>query len=299
MSYKYSIIIPHKNIPQLLHRCLASIPKRDDIQVIVVDDASDNQQEIQKVVSHYSNTELVLSIEKKGAGYARNLGLLVAKGDWLLFADADDFFSEKLSELVDMHFADNADIIYFAADSVYSESMKHSPKLDNRKARIEKYKSNPRKIDEFCRYFHTEPWAKMIRRELVEREHIRFDETPLANDFYFSVVSAYYAKNIVFDNNHIYIYTERDGSLSHNYSADNRTLKIRLDVYFRVQGFFDAHKVPYGPFYRYSFSEYRNKKSGMSHIVEEFWRSKKLNKVYVLYRYITGKIYQYTLGVHL
>ena len=34
----YSIIIPTKNIPNLLHRCLNSIPTREDIQVIVVDD---------------------------------------------------------------------------------------------------------------------------------------------------------------------------------------------------------------------------------------------------------------------
>jgi cellulose synthase/poly-beta-1,6-N-acetylglucosamine synthase-like glycosyltransferase len=37
----YSIIIPHKNIPQLLQRCLDSIPRREDVQIIVVDDNSD------------------------------------------------------------------------------------------------------------------------------------------------------------------------------------------------------------------------------------------------------------------
>ena len=37
----YSVIIPHKNIPKLLQRCLDSIPVRDDLQVIVVDDNSD------------------------------------------------------------------------------------------------------------------------------------------------------------------------------------------------------------------------------------------------------------------
>ena len=41
-SINYSIIIPHKNIPELLVRCLNSIPEREDIQVIVVDDCSDD-----------------------------------------------------------------------------------------------------------------------------------------------------------------------------------------------------------------------------------------------------------------
>ncbi len=37
----WSIIVPHHNIPQLLERCLDSIPERDDIQIIVIDDNSD------------------------------------------------------------------------------------------------------------------------------------------------------------------------------------------------------------------------------------------------------------------
>lgn len=37
----YSIIIPHKNIPHLLQRCLKSIPRRKDVQIIIVDDNSD------------------------------------------------------------------------------------------------------------------------------------------------------------------------------------------------------------------------------------------------------------------
>ena len=36
----YSIIIPHYNLPKLLRRCLQSIPEREDVQVIVVDDSA-------------------------------------------------------------------------------------------------------------------------------------------------------------------------------------------------------------------------------------------------------------------
>jgi len=38
----YSIIIPHKNIPELLIRCIESIPSKNDIEIIVVDDNSDS-----------------------------------------------------------------------------------------------------------------------------------------------------------------------------------------------------------------------------------------------------------------
>ena len=39
-SYHYSIIIPHKNTPRLLERCLCSIPTWDEIQIIIIDDNS-------------------------------------------------------------------------------------------------------------------------------------------------------------------------------------------------------------------------------------------------------------------
>ena len=43
-EFNYSFIIPHKNCPDLLQRCVDSIPERDDVQVIVVDDNSDNEK---------------------------------------------------------------------------------------------------------------------------------------------------------------------------------------------------------------------------------------------------------------
>ena len=41
-SIKYSIIIPHYDIPDLLLRCVKSIPEHKDIQIIIVDDNSPN-----------------------------------------------------------------------------------------------------------------------------------------------------------------------------------------------------------------------------------------------------------------
>lgn len=41
MKHYYNIIIPHKNTPKLLQRCLDSIPQRDDLHIIIVDDNSD------------------------------------------------------------------------------------------------------------------------------------------------------------------------------------------------------------------------------------------------------------------
>ena len=88
MNYIYSIIIPHKNSPDLLSRCLDSIPNRDDLQIVIIDDNSD-----ENIVDFSNfpgmgrkNTIVIFNKESRGAGYARNLGLSKSNSKWFLFA---------------------------------------------------------------------------------------------------------------------------------------------------------------------------------------------------------------------
>lgn len=93
----YSFIIPHKNSPQLLNRCVNSIPRRDDVEIIVVDDNSDPNVVDWKSFK-FDDTRCLTLIQDhscKGAGNARNVGIDNAHGRWLLFADADDYYEKR------------------------------------------------------------------------------------------------------------------------------------------------------------------------------------------------------------
>ena len=74
---KFSIIIPHKDIPDLLMRCLKSIPVSEDIQVIVVDDNSADADTYLDKYPELSRPylEFIRTTKGGGAGYARNVGL--------------------------------------------------------------------------------------------------------------------------------------------------------------------------------------------------------------------------------
>ena len=116
----YSIIIPHKNIPDLLQICLDSIPERDDIEIIVVDDNSDEE-----IISksdfpglERSDCKVIFTKEGKGAGYARNVGLDNANGKWILFADADDYFVDDFLIILDKYSILEFDTIYFKLKSI-------------------------------------------------------------------------------------------------------------------------------------------------------------------------------------
>ena len=122
----FTIIIPHYNIPELLSRCLASIPERDDTQVIVVDDKSDEPScnELHKLEKVFPAVSFLYAQEHRGGGGARNLGLEHARGKYLLFADADDIFNGCISGILDEYAASWVDIIFFNANSIYFDDFR-------------------------------------------------------------------------------------------------------------------------------------------------------------------------------
>ena len=210
-NYRYSIIIPHKNTPELLERLLKTIPEREDIQVIVVDDNSD---ELKKPSSEYKNVEFVLlnSEQSKGAGKARNVGLELARGKWLLFADSDDFFAPDFINSIDKYYDSSSDMIVFKANSVNSETLDPSTRNVGLNRKIDECLEG--KITSLDMSLSVQqPWCRMIRAELVMNKCIRFDEVIASNDTMFTTKVACMANAISVSNDIIYVITFREGSL--------------------------------------------------------------------------------------
>ena len=225
MNCHYSIIIPHKNIPALLQRCLDSIPSREDIQIIVVDDnSSSTEVNFTKFPgNNRKEVEIIYTKEGRGAGYARNCGLSVAKGQWLLFADADDFFIPGFLEILDEYVDTDYDMITFRAESVDSDTLIPVSSRQNNSLEISENIDSER-----LKYRNDVPWAKMISHRLVQEHHLRFDETPAGNDAMFSGYIDYYAQRVIASSKVIYCATVRNGSLQ--YSAVLVNLLARVDV---------------------------------------------------------------------
>lgn len=229
MDIVYSIIIPHKNIPDLLQRCLDSIPLRDDVQVIVVDDNSDpNLVDFKSFPRWSGNYEYYLTKEGRGAGYARNMGLSHAVGKWLLFADADDFFTGDIGELLDEMKDAKEDLIFFDHRSVLSDN----PAIPVVRAQyasdmIMNYlDGNPFEGDLRC--YVLIPVCKIIRKTLVDQYQIRFDETKWANDAWFSAQVGCYAKRIAVSGIVGYVMTTRTGSLVSDFCGSSEEVLVRL-----------------------------------------------------------------------
>lgn len=240
----FSIIIPHHNIPELLRRCLRSIPERDDIQVIVVDDNSlDADTYLERIPElQRKGVELVRTKEGKGAGYARNIGLERVRGEWLLFADADDFFTENMGNLLDKYKHSDADLIAFKMMTVYSDDI---TKAAHRSGYINKI------IDQYfedgdeapVRFLLEIVWCKMIRMETVRQNHIRFDEVPFSNDYNFSAHVGCVARKVDVSAETLYVVTRRSGSLTSHFAKKPGELARRAEVYFRVQKYLRSQNI--------------------------------------------------------
>ena len=243
----YSIIIPHYNIPDLLIRCLKSIPIKEDVQVIVVDDNSPDADTYLERYSELSRPylEFIRTTKSGGAGYARNVGLEHARGRWLLFADADDFFVGNMYDIINTHVESDADVIYFRKQAVYSDDI-------NRKSTRSGYLDRIMDIylktgDELpVRTRHHVPWGKMIKKSLIENHRIRFEEIKYSNDILFSVHVGCLAKKIEAIDTVLYVVTSREGSLHSGSCTKTDELKIRAGAAFRYDSFLFQHNMSQG-----------------------------------------------------
>lgn len=234
IDIRYSIIIPHYNSPKLLQRCLDSIPIREDIEVIVVDDCSnpDIVTLAQMPGQDRPYTQVYQTPQGGSAGRARNIGLEHAKGEWLVFADADDFFTTNAWQIMDAWIDTNYDIIYFDIESVISDTLLPSNRRETYGKYITNYLAFPSIENErWLRFKHDVPWGKMIKNNLVKLHNILFDETRWCNDTMFSVQVALYAKNIHVVSPSTYCITDTSNSLTKQSSLE--AIRVRYLVQLR------------------------------------------------------------------
>lgn len=238
MNPTFSIIIPHKDIPDLLMRCLKSIPVSEDIQVIVVDDNSADADTYLERYPELSRPylEFIRTTKGGGPGYARNIALEHAQGKWILFADSDDFYVDNMSDIIYSHVDSEADVIFFKNKAVLSDNISiRANRSSYVNERIDQYLADG---DEWpLRAKIPVPWGKMIKRSLIVRHDIRFDEVLYSDDNYFSLLTGYYADKIKVVNEVLYVVTFRPNSIMAFVGTRPGELEQRAEVAFRMDKF--------------------------------------------------------------
>ena len=233
MNIKFSVIIPFRDCTDLLRKACESIPDRSDIQVIVVDNSEcPIGYEVIKTFNR-SNIEYYTSSPVKGEGCARNEGMKHAKGKFLVFLDADDYFTPESFKAFDAEFDTDCDIVYFNATSVVLGTNRLSNRHYSIDNKIKKaIKDNDQDV---LRYHFANPVCKMVRKSLVDQYKLQYQEVPASNDLMFSLKSGHYAKKVKAVDKIVYVITagESGSSLTrtHSIAIEESRFHVFVDWY--------------------------------------------------------------------
>lgn len=116
---KFSIIIPVYNVKDYIKRCLDSVFSQTykDYEVIVVNDGT--QDTSMDLVKDYDVN--IINQTNQGLSVARNNGVNVAKGEYLIFLDSDDYLNRDVLEKIDKSLFNDPDIVRFQIREVFED----------------------------------------------------------------------------------------------------------------------------------------------------------------------------------
>jgi len=258
----FTVIIPHRDSIGTLQRLFDSIPVSDKIEVILIDNTP--TPVTHEDIGINRNYTLLYSEPSRGAGAARNVGIENAHGKWLLFADADDFYTKDAFDIFYTQFNSDAELIYFCMDGIYTDTGERSDRGDQYTQLVNDYLCG-QKTEMDIRLGFSSPCSKMVSHELVKRHRIRFEEVPVHNDNYFSLLIGYYANKIAAVNKTVYIATVSKGSLTKRY--DYKAIQSGFLVILRCNKFLKEHDLS-----RYQnsimFSLFQVRRFGIKKILE-------------------------------
>lgn len=246
----YSFIIPHHNTPELLERCINTIPLRKDIEIIVVDDNSDIDK---KPFCIRENLKVIYvsKEETKGAGHARNVGIENAIGKWLLFPDSDDYYIDSFINILDEYVNKDIDVLYFNFIYKDGETGKLLP-VGGRSKELNEIIANFKKNvnnEAVIKYRNYSPWNKMVKREFVIKNGFYYECSPNGNDMLFSLFIGYHLKKYEVEPSIIYTYLKNKNSIVNsrkNYLQNCCYIKHHLLVnYFYKRIGYDKMKTPF------------------------------------------------------
>ncbi len=222
---KISIVIPIYNAGKFLDKCIGSVLNQSyrELEVILVDDgSSDNSGEICDAFQKSDDRIKVIHKKNAGVAAARNSGLKIASGDFIVFADGDDLLPEcAIDTLVDVYKKSGADVVIGRADRIREDGSKIGD--------VETFLCEPgvyEDIEYAVCHSGVSVWAKLIKRELLYG--VEFTPGIEYEDFATMPGVLSKAKKIHFCDELVYFYMLNEGSIIQS-RANNA--QVNPDIY--------------------------------------------------------------------
>lgn len=297
MNSKVSIIIPIYNTFQYLQECIQSVLSSTykNLEIILINDGStDNSIKIiRDFQQKYKDKIIVIDKKNEGVSMARNDGIKVATGKYIIFVDSDDVIKSNMIEILINRMETNN--VGLVACSYYKKYINNIDPINFSEEGIfnkEEFFNILLKTDSVQGYL----WNKIFITDVIKTNNLTFDKNiKICEDllFCFQYIQCIDIAEII--NIPLYFYRMRKSStLNINQNSDNYVFYVFSKLYEINKQAFNNNKN----LYMYIFFKYYNKKVKLYGLpkISIFYllKEKKINmktKVkYILNRFLPNKI---------
>lgn len=235
-AFCVSVIVAVYNVERYIEKCLQSICNQSyaHLEIIVVDDGStDGSGQICDRMAELDSRMRVIHKENDGVSSARNAGLKVATGDYVVFVDGDDYIDKAMYEkMVDRISESEAEMVICSFRYVYQTKTKVEKVPFSKKTVSRQEYINGVLKDAFS-FYYSVVWNKMIPRELLVKSQILFDEQwNIMEDFRFVLQLLSYVEQIAICQDALYNYRKNNVG-----TATNRQISFEESFRNRRQGY--------------------------------------------------------------
>ncbi len=229
----FSIVVPVYNVEPFLRQCLDSLicQTYDDKEIIIVDDGStDGCAEIcDEFASAYDGVS-VIHQNNQGLSAARNAGMANARGEWIVFADSDDWVEPDFLELLQAHIlASKTDLCHVSYDVVNELGDDINEKKTENNDLIYSFPNEKQRFDFYFEIMMqtVRVWGSAYRRNIIEEYGLQFVDTEkvYSEDLLFNFQYILHARSVVYAKDVLYYYRKREGSLTDITGFEKRLIR--------------------------------------------------------------------------
>lgn len=220
-----SVIIPCHNRLATVCELVASIPKRDDIEVVLVDDYS--AEDLTKIdLSEFPSHKYIRNNTSiRYAGSARNIGIENSSGEYLFFADSDDLIvADGFLSCIEILAKEKLDVLFAKAASFSDSNGLSGSRHRRNNWLVDEVISG---ADQSILVRFATPWAKFIRKEFIERHKIRFETQRVSNDIVFAAVLMINQPVVKVSDAVVYSIREGNDSLTNDFSIESSEIRLQ------------------------------------------------------------------------
>lgn len=236
-----SIIVPVYNVELFLKKCVNSILNQtfSNIEVILVDDGStDSSKNICKQFQQIDSRIRVITKINGGLSDARNAGLDVATGDYIIFVDSDDYVNENFVMKLVKSLEKNSAEIAICGFNVVKATNNYEETLDST-AGVFSGRELLSKIMGVRGYRYVVAWNKIYKRSLFQ--YIRFDKGKVFEDEYICSRLLFNVSRVCVVNQPLYNYVQRESSITKS-DLSWEKINMKKEMYIQRIDFFKEHQ---------------------------------------------------------